>query len=183
MSVFEKTLDDLKNGQQLAIFMREFHDLETFTGILVDYNEYVIYLSLVSDDGLHDGIVVFHREQLSRIRWGNKRLESIYSLYLKKNPNLVVPEISIETHKTTLSDIEKHYGYICVSAEDLDDVTLFLGEIEAMDDDYVVIYEFANKDHTDRSRLLFPLSEITSIQGGGQYEEDIRFLNVERSAK
>lgn len=183
MSIFEKILQQLKDTQELAIFMREHIPDGTEWGFLRDYNECCLFIDRVSSDGLYDGIMIFQRPQLTRIRWGTTHLAAVAELFKKKNKNLNKPDISIESMHSSLKDVQSAYRYVCLSADDLDDDALLLGEIEALDEQHVLLYEFCNKTAKDRSHMVCPLDEITSIQAGGIYEEDIRYLNVEFWAK
>ncbi len=183
MTVLEKTLKTIKKKQVLATFMREFVPNGTEWGFLRDYNEYCFLIDRVSTDGLYDGIFIFQRPQLTRVRWGSTLLRSTTELYKRKNKKISRPKISIDNMKSALKDIQKAYGYVCVSIDDLDSEALIIGEIESLDDTHMLLYEFSGKTAKDRSHLLVPLAEITSLEAGGIFEEDLRHLNFEYWAK
>lgn len=177
MSLMEQTLERLKKDQELAIFIRERGVDMTYWGVLTDYNDGYIYLSLVDMDGLPDGIVIFEKDQLSRIRWGSAKLKSVKKLFDNKGGTLVQPDLCIDDLGSILNSVLSHFEYVGINIEQLDDDALILGEILDQDSEYMIVSEFLNKENRCSSNVLLYISDITGVEAGDTYKEDILTLN------
>ena len=49
-----------------------------------------------------------------------------------------------------------------------------IGQIEDMDNDSIVIYEFGTYVSLDRKKLLMNISDISKIEAGGDYENNLK---------
>lgn len=181
MSILDKTLKKLKKSQEIAFFYRAHVDREVPCGFLIDYNEHCLCIHEVNLTGTSLGLVIFQRPQLQRIRWGSEELGAVHELYKRKNKGkkIKLPSIRIDSTRNALEDMHKAYGYISVNLVDHERDILLVGEIKSLDDTHVHLHEFSNKEYFDRTEIIFSIDDLTSIQGGGTYEEDIRYLNLE----
>ena len=176
MTVQLDTLKALKQSQELVDVYRDRRTDESLTGVVTDYSEDFVYLSLVSDSGLQNGIAVVFADDVTRIRWQGNQRESIQQLMEKKQTRLAAPEIRLETLIDVLNSVSEAYGYVNVHTEGMDDRITFIGEIQSMDMGAVVLHEFGTMTSRDRHRLLLRLDEITRVDAGASYEEDIKLL-------
>lgn len=179
MSILDTTLEKLKKSGELAIFMRENQSDSGYWGILIDYSKDFLFLSLVDMDGLSDGVVIFERSQLTRIRWQTSKIEAVSMLMKKKKAKHHDVFTSLNSTREILENTQKSFGYIGFLIENLDDDALVIGEIENIDDLYVIVSEYANKDHVEfkPSKVLCAIDDISLIEVGSTYCEDIRYIN------
>ena len=53
---------------------------ESTYGFVIDFNDTFLVLYSFDDDSKANGIVIFFRENITRIRWGGNEISSVYSL-------------------------------------------------------------------------------------------------------
>jgi hypothetical protein len=176
MTVQLDTLKALKQSQELVDVYRDRRVADSLTGVITDYSEDFVYLSLISDSGVQNGISVVFSHDISRIRWQGNERKSIQQLMEKKQTRPAVPKIRLETLIDVLSSVSEAYGYVNIHTEGMDSGITFIGEIKNIDSQGVVLHEFGTMLSRDRHWLLLRLDEISRVDAGSQYEEDIKLL-------
>jgi hypothetical protein len=177
MSVFTNMLEKLKKDETLIDIYRDEIVDNCLTGIISDYNDLLCYSSIVYEDGTEDGISIVKTKDITRLRWEGNARESLILLMKEKKTTLSKPKLSILTLREAIESVQNHFGYVDIHIEYMNDETCFIGEVEDIDDDHLVLNEFGTMSSRDRHRLLVPLDQISRIDAGDQYEKDIVFLS------
>lgn len=177
MPVLDQTLEELRQRKQLADFYRERIDRQPLTGYVIDHTMAFVYVNRLSEDGEPDGISILRRDDLTRVRWGGRELESLQRLGDARSLVQVSPELELENLPGVLRSVADHFGHVGLMLEGIDPVPVYIGTLEAMDEEHVVLDTFGTLGRLDRSRMLFWLEDITRIDAGGKYEAGLVFLH------
>jgi hypothetical protein len=180
MSVYFDTLKELKQSRELVDLYRDHVSDESLTGVVTDYTRDFVYLSLVSDAGLPNGIAVVFLADVTRIRWGGNVRASILQLMREKKSALLAPVLRLGTLEDVLSSVNELFGYVNVLTERMNGDVTFIGEIGKMDGQALLLYAFGAMTTRDRNHMLLRLDEITRVDAEAQYERDIKALMATR---
>lgn len=163
---------NLKKIVEDKIFVDVFTDRyeESTYGFIKDFNDIFLVLESYSDDSNADGIVVFFRENITRIRWGGNNISSAYKLIDDTKTSAEKIEINLSSIQDILKSMHSSYGYVNISVEDIDSSICFIGEVTEMDEETIVINEYGTKSSLDRSNIMISIDDITKVEAGGQYE-------------
>ena len=173
MNTETKYLDSLKTSKELVDIYTDRYD-DSYYGFLVQYNDDYLVLESIDDDNNPDGLIVFHRENITRIRWGGNEIESTRKLINQSQRLKEITTIDLSSIQSILNSVQEIFGYVNISIEDIDSDVCFIGEIESMDDNSIVLHEYGTKISLDRKRILLKVEDITKVEGGGNYEERIK---------
>lgn len=179
MNLKEKQLDTLINDETFVDIYMDYYD-ESYFGYIINYNVEFLVLEKINDDSLSDGICVLFRDNITRIRWSGNEITSTEKLI---DPTLRIykdSKINITNIKSIINDLQREFGYVTISIQDIDTGVCFIGEIIEMDDDTLVMHEFGTKISLDRKFIMLDVKNITLIESGGQYEENIKRLIIEK---
>ena len=172
MNTETKYLDKLKSSKELIDIYTDRYD-ESLYGFIIDYNDDYLALESINDNN-PDGISIFKRENITRIRWGGNEIESTQKLIDQSKRIKNIIKIDLTSIQSILKSVQNIFGYVNVFIEDIDSSVCFIGELENMDDENLVIHEYGTKVSLDRKRILLSLNDITKVEGGGAYEEGIK---------
>lgn len=176
MGVQLATLEDLKKSQELVDLYRDYLTRESLTGVITDFSESFVYLSLFDDSGLANGIAVCFIADVTRIRWrGNERL-SIQQLVQVQKSTATAPSIDLRSLMAVIESIQTVFGYVNVLTERMHDDITFIGEVEAMDEQALVLHEYGTMATRARSQLLLRMDDISRIDADAAYERSIHTL-------
>lgn len=75
MNLAETTLTKLQSEDILVDVFTDHYD-ETLYGFIRNFNDNYLLLENYDDNGFYDGIIVFKREHISRIKWDNNGIQS-----------------------------------------------------------------------------------------------------------
>ncbi|MBA3680441.1 MAG: hypothetical protein H0W73_04630 [Bacteroidetes bacterium] len=172
MSIEIKTL---KKIQTENIFVDLFTDLfeESFYGFVRQFNKDFLLLEHYNDDGLYNGIVVFRRSDITRIKWDNNEINSTRKLLNKHSDGKKITAIKIDSIQTILKTINKTYKHVTINIQNIDSDICIIGEIKEMDKSTIVVHEFGTKKSLDRGTIMFSVDDITRVDAGGIYENTI----------
>ena len=173
MNTETKYLDSLKTSKELVDIYTDRYD-DSYYGFVVQYNDDYLVLESIDDDNNPDGLIVFHRENITRIRWGGNEIESTRKLINQSQRLKEITTIDLSSIQSILNSVQEIFGYVNISIEDIDSDVCFIGEIESMDDNSIVLHEYGTKISLDRKRILLKVEDITKVEGGGNYEERIK---------
>jgi hypothetical protein len=126
---------------------------------------------------------IFLRHNISRIRWSGNDIESVSKLIDTSKRQADKLNIDLTSTQTILQSINKTFNHLTVHIQDIDKSVCFIGQIHEMDDDSIVIHEFGTKSSLDRKFILLGLDDITRIDAGGQYENNLKRLFNEWETK
>jgi|APEBP8051072266_1049373.scaffolds.fasta_scaffold08593_3 hypothetical protein len=175
MELRTKYLDKLKNEQILAEFYTDIYD-ESDYGFVIDFNGNYILIEKFDDDCHYDGLTIFLRHNISRIRWSGNDIESVLKLIDNSKRQSDKLNIDLTSTRTILESMYKTFNHLTVHIQDIDKSICFIGQIHEIDDNSIVIHEFGTKSSLDRKFILLGLDDITRIDAGGKYENNLNRL-------
>lgn len=172
MNIETKNLKRLIEDRTFVDVYEDRYD-ESAYGFIVDFNDTFLVLDSFDDDSNADGIVVFFRENITRIRWGGNDISSALKLVNESKKVTKKIDIDLSSIHNILKSVHAIYGYINVFIQDIDSGVCFIGEIAEMDEDTIIINEYGTRSSLDRKNIMLSVSDITKIEAGGQYEEGL----------
>jgi hypothetical protein len=175
LDIKTKYIGKLKSEQILADFYTDYYD-ESDYGFVVDFNDDFLLIEKFDNECNYDGLSIFLRNNISRIRWSGNALESISKLIDTSKRQTEIVNIDLASIQTILESVNRLYNHLTVHIQDIDKEVCFIGQIHEMDDSSIVIHEFGTKSSLDRKFILISLDDITRIDIGGQYENNLKRL-------
>lgn len=176
MAVADKILRELKSSQALVDVYRDGLGKESLTGVVTDFSDALLYLSLFTESGDANGISIVFRDDVTRMRWlGNER-KSIESLIQAAGSKPVRPRIMLDSIQSVLKGVAESFGYVNVLIERIDDSMTFIGEIAELDQDSLVLDAYGTFSTRDRSRLYLCCSDLTRVDADAAYERSVALL-------
>jgi len=175
MSLETKYLKKIINERTFVDIYNDNYE-ESCYGYILDFNDTFLVLDSYNDESIADGIIVFFRGNITRIRWGGNEISSASKLIDNSKRTNIKSEIDLSSVQNVIKSINENYGYINISIQDIDSSVCFIGEICEMDEETVVIDEFGTKTSLDRKNIMLSINDITKIEAGGIYEENLKKL-------
>ncbi len=179
MNLNTKYVEKLKNENTLAdIYTDRFE--ESDYGFILDFNDDFLLIEKFDDDCNYDGLTIFLRHHITRIRWSGNDIESAAKLIdlTKRERNKI--NIDLTSTQTVLESVNQLYNHLTVHIQDIDNSVCFIGQIHEMDENSIVINEFGTKSSLDRKFILLSLDDITRIDVNGKYENNLKKLFNEK---
>lgn len=172
MDLYTKYLEKLKNENILADIYTDNYD-ESDYGFVVDFNEDFLLIEKFDSECNYDGLTIFFRHNITRIRWSGNDIESVAKLIdpTKRLKDKVI--IDLASTLTILKSVNQLYNHLTVHIQDIDKSVCFIGQIHEMDENSIVIHEFGTKSSLDRKFILLSMEDITRIDVNGQYENNL----------
>lgn len=179
MDIKTNYLDKLKSDQTLVDIYTDNY-VESDLGFILDFNDDFLLLETFDDDCNYDGLSIFFRHNITRIRWGGNEISSNARLIDSTKRLTSKPSIDLTSIESIIRSSHKVYGHITIHIQDIDKDVCFIGQVHEMDDASIVIHEFGTKLSLDRKFILLSLDDITKIDVGGQYERKLEKLFLEK---
>lgn len=176
MSVYSKTIAKLQLKQALVDLYRDHLDDESLTGVITTSTNEYVYMSLFRDDGLENGISVVRSADITRIRWGGNVRNAIQCLIDTKKSKALKPDLKLSSIRTIIESVHQLYGYVNILTEEMDAGISFIGEVEDIDDEHLVLHGYGIMAARDSNHMIILLNEITRVDAEAQYEKDIAYL-------
>ncbi|WP_422973166.1 hypothetical protein [Undibacterium sp. TC9W] len=176
MSVHYKTINKLKETQELIDLYRDDLDSNALTGIIADYSDKFVLLSLFTEEGVANGFSLVYGEDITRIRWGGNFLESLYALIKRNQAAPCMPGIAINSLHEALASIQEQFGHVTLHTERVRSDVCFIGQVEESDQDFLVLHEYGTRENRDRKHILLALDLITRIDAEAVYEKNLKYL-------
>ncbi len=123
--------------------------------------------------GKADGIAILKIENITRIKWFGNDIEATSYFALKERQDDKIGKIKIENIQAILKSVQNIFGYVNVSIQEIDTGICFIGEIVEIDEETVIIKEYGTYATLDRKMLMLSLNEITKIEAGSEYEQNL----------
>ncbi|MGS0747548.1 hypothetical protein [Halpernia sp. GG3] len=175
MNIQTKYLQKLRNDQTFTDIYTDRFQESTYCYIL-DFNEEFILLEKFTNVGKPDGISVIKRENITRIKWSGNDIKTTSKFALKEKRNQDIFNINIDSIYNILNSVEKLFGYVTIYIQDIDTGICIIGEIKEIDGDHIIIEEYGTFTSLDRKMLILSTNEITKIEGGALYENNLHEL-------
>lgn len=179
MDLNTKYLEKLKCENTLADIYTDSYD-ESDYGFIIDYNDDFLLIEKFDDECHYDGLTIFLRRNVTRIRWSGNDIESVAKLIDSTKRQTDRINIDLASTKTILQTVNKLYNHLTVHIQDIDKSVCFIGQIHEMDENSIVIHEFGTKSSLDRKFILLSLDDITRIDVNGKYENNLQKLFNEK---
>ena len=181
VAVADQALRILKLSQEIVDVYRDHLENDSLTGVVADFSDEFVYLSLISENGTANGIAVVYRSDINRLRWGGNARQAIAQLVDAAGTKPTKPTISLESLESVLRDVSKTFGYVNVLTERVDNSETYIGEISELDSDTLILDTYGTFISRDRSKLLLNCADITRIDADAPYERSVRFLAKKES--
>lgn len=176
MKLHSATLKKLQAAQELVDIYRDDLDSESLTGIITDFSDDFLLLSVFTDEGMAGGFSIVFREDITRVRWGSNALDAMKALICFHQSQALSPSIPLSGLNDILASVQSQFGYINVHAERMHDGVCFIGEIEEMDEHTLLLHEYGVMANRDQAHLLLAMDQITRIDAEAGYEKNLRYL-------
>jgi len=165
----------LRTLQTMDIFVDIFtdHFNESLYGFVREFNEDFLLLEHYNEDGIYNGIVIFRRQDITRIRWGNNQITSAFNLITRKEHIEELKDINIDSIENIIRSVDMAFECISLQIQDLNSEWAIIGKIHEMDSETVVINEFGTMSTLDRAMLMLSIRDITRVEAGGIYENNL----------
>ncbi len=151
MSVLDKYLQELQSSGELVNVYRE--HTEGNSALLCRINaisSFAVYATNFNDDGEYDGVMVFRKDDITRLRWDDNELEAQRRLVERVKDIPVAPKLNLDDIPKIVESVQKHFGYVSIATEEINDEVIYIGEVVSVDDDFLVLNEYGSKDALDR---------------------------------
>lgn len=172
MDLHTKYLQKLKDENILADIYTDNYD-ESDYGFIIDFNDDFLLIEKFDDECNYDGLTIFLRHNITRIRWSGNDIESAAKLIDSTRRQKTKINIDLTTTQTILENINNLYNHLTVHIQDIDKSVCFIGQIHEMAENSIVIHEFGTKSSLDRKFILLSIDDITRIDMNGQYENNL----------
>lgn len=169
MSIVDKTLKMIQTKDILVDLYTDSYD-ESFYGFIKKQNDEFLLLEHYNNDGFYNGILIFKRKDITRLKWDNNYTNSAFKLIERKKDISKLDKINIDSIENILKSINDIFGYISIQVQDINKDWAIIGQIQEMDSDFIVIKEFGTMSTLDRGMLMIAVSDITRIDADGIYE-------------
>ena len=177
-------VDQLQNALDNEIFVDIYRDEldegESESGYVAHLSEGFVSLIKFTDEGYYDGLIFMDVDDITRVRMGTRALESMEKLVEKNASIPEVPEFEMTSLEEIIEQVSEHYDCVTIFIEDIDEDVCFIGEVDEMDEDYLVVNEYGTMSKLDRGTGVFRMDDITRVDVDGQYENNLQYLHNEQ---
>jgi len=172
MKIANKTLETLQTKDIYVDIFTDHYD-ESFFGFVQVFNDNFLLLEHYNDDGFYNGIIIFRRLDITRIRWDNNEIKSASRIITRHEQIKELASISIDSIDSIIKSIDKAFGYVSLQIQDINPDWTIIGQVQEMDTDTIVIKEFGTTSTLDRGMLMLSICDITRVDAGGVYESNL----------
>ena len=171
--LLDKTIKELIVRQALVDVHRDNLSEECLTGVILEVSYEYLYLRQFDDEGRYDGVSVVRKDDVTRVHWGGTERGAIARLVHNNGKAPARAKIAMDSLRTSVASLNAFFGHVVLFTEDLDPDFSFLGEVEEMDDEVVLLHEFGLKRSLDRRRSLVHLADVTRIDADSIYARNL----------
>ena len=179
MKTADKTLKTLQIKEIFIDIYTDYFD-ESFYGFIRDFNDDFLLLEHYNDDSLYNGIIVFRREDITRIKWNNNDINSAFSLISRqRNIEEQLSGVNIESIESILKSVDKTFKHVNLQIQNINSGWCIIGQIQEIDAETIIIKEFGTKSALDRGMLMLSTPDITRVDADGIYENNLLKIHNE----
>ncbi|MGI9054672.1 MAG: hypothetical protein ACR2F2_02590 [Pyrinomonadaceae bacterium] len=180
MSILDRHFQELQMSGELVEIFREHTEANSARLCRINaISDFAVYTTNFNDGGEYDGIMIFRKDDITRVRWGDNELEAQRVLVERTKEIPVAPEINLEDIVKIIESVQQQFGYVSIATEELNDEVIYIGEVVSVDKDFLVLNEYGFKDALDRSMLILRIPEVTRIDADDKYQKTILYLHTQ----
>lgn len=170
--------------QTKDIFVDVFTDRfdESLYGFIRDFNDKYLLLEQYNDDGFYNGIVIYRREDITRIKWDNNAIKSAFRLITRHKQTEDFANIKIDSLESIVKSVGDTYNYINLMLQDIESDWSIIGQVLEMDANTIVIKEYGTMATLDRGMLMISTVDVTRIAAGGIYENNLMKIHKQTNS-
>ena len=182
MNIADNTLKSLHTNDTFVDIFTDHFD-ESFYGFIIDFNDKFLLLEHYNDDSLYNGIIVFRREDITRIKWDNNGINSAFKLISRQKNIKGFVEIDIKSIESILKSVDKTFKHVNLQIQNINSDWSIIGQIQEIDSETIILKEFGTMSTLDRGMLMLSIADITRVDAGGIYENNLlKIHKVTKSA-
>jgi len=178
MKLADKTLETLQTKEIYVDMFTDHYDIG-FYGFVQGFNDKYVLLEHYNEDGFYNGIIIFRRQDITRIRWDNNEIKNYSKLITRQENIKKFTDISLTSIESILKSVAQTFGHVSLQIQDINSGWTIIGEIEEIDTETIVIKEFGTMSTMDRAMLMFSIADITRVDAGGIYEMNLLKIHEE----
>ena len=153
---------------------------ESFFCYIIQHTGSFLQLEAYDGEGRPEGIFVTEFEEVARIRWEGNERELIESLITSRTSH---PKIKLENMRSILEEVNQHYGHVCITLGGYGVDKIYIGSIEEMSEEFVILHEYGTREQNCRNKMLVRIEDVSRVQAGGIYETNlIKQIGANQSA-
>jgi hypothetical protein len=178
MNALQKILERAKSENIFVDIFRDSIEEAPLFCLIKGYSHELVQLLKIDNGGEYDGFALLFVDDITRIRWGGIERSSLEKLAQLKNETLVhEAEIDLASFPAALVSVQDRFGYVCLYAEERARNTAFIGQMEELLEETLVMREFGTISNLDRSFLALRTRDLTRLDFDSKYERDLLRLH------
>lgn len=175
MSLEDKCYQQIKEQKEFVCVYTDNYS-EEYYGYVVDYNlDFLVFVQF-NEDGIYDGVCILFRENISRVRWGGNEIDSMAKLAGEFKPEYYDRTVDISSVDSIINSVNELYGHLTVHIQDIDSSVCYIGQVEEVDGESLLLHEYGTRMSLDRKKMLLHIADITLIEADGIYERSLKSM-------
>ena len=118
MNTETKYLESLQTSKELVDIYTDMYD-DSYYGFIVQYNDDYLVLESIDDDNNPDGLIVFYRENITRIRWGGNEITTTQKLIDQSKRLKEITTLDLSSIQTILMVFKMFLGMLIFHSKTL----------------------------------------------------------------
>lgn len=178
MNPLQKILEKVRSENIFVDIFRDSMEDAPLFGLVKSYSHEFVKLLKIDSGGEYDGYAVIFIDDITRIRWGGIERSSLEKLAQLKNETLTrEAEIDLSSLSSVLNGIQERFGYVSLYAEERIRNAAYIGQLEEVQEETIVLREFGTISALDRSFLAVRQRDISRVDFDSRYERDLLRLH------
>lgn len=157
-------------------------DEDSLLGFLVDVNERLAVMQVLSEDIRLNGYAVIRTDDIERFREADAELHQFYvrALELRGQRPSLPSDVRFDDIEQLLSSVHAGFDLVTVHTEEVDPDACYIGQVVKIQDGEVALIEISISAEWFDEPEVYKLADITRIDFGGQYEEALWLVAEDR---
>ena len=170
MSLYEQTLTDLIEKQTYVEVILDRFNSSSYAYCVAKTDD-LLLLEKFDGSSRNEGILLVRRDDISQLRWNGNDVRNREQLIDQSSRLSALRDLDISSMQAALSSIHARFGHVSVYLDHLDKDQVFIGEIQDLDHDTLILHEFGTLATWDRRKLIVRIEDITRVESHGYYEK------------
>ena len=141
-------------------------------GIIKKYNDDFIIFNAINENGFFDGYNIIFVNDITYMKWDDNETKSLKKI-LRNHIEFIHESIDIKNFNSILEYFYNNKIPISLYNESSDEDGFFLGIIIEIDDKYIYLDSYGNKNTLDKSKVILIIGNITKIEFDNEYNNSI----------